>query len=70
MRTITRADMVQALSLYRRYPEVQARDAVHAAVMKNNQVMLIITADRHFDRFVGLQRVDPAAFERFLQETG
>lgn len=65
---VTREDMVQAISLYRRCPEVQARDAVHAAVMQNNGVMMIITADRHFDRLVGLRRVDPVDFEQFLQE--
>jgi predicted nucleic acid-binding protein len=65
---VTREDVVQALTLYRTYPEVQARDTVHAAVMHGNGVMLIVTADQHFDQFVGLQRVDPADFEGFLQE--
>jgi len=60
---VTRKDIVEALALYRRYPNVQARDTVHAAVMQSNDVTLIVTADRHFDRFVGLQRVDPVNFE-------
>ncbi len=64
---VTREDMVQAIALYRRHPEVQARDAVHAAVMQNNEVLLIVTADRHFDRFVGLRRVDPMDFDQFLR---
>jgi len=63
---VTREDTVQAIALHRRYPEVQARDAVHAAV--SNEVLLIVTADRHFDRFVGLRRVDPTDFDQFLSQ--
>lgn len=65
---VTREDTVQAIALHRRYPEVQARDAVHAAVMQSNEVLLIVTADRHFDRFVGLRRVDPTDFDQFLSQ--
>jgi hypothetical protein len=67
---VTREDMVQALTLYRQYPQAQARDTVHAAVMRNSGVTIIVTADRHFDQFAGLQRVDPLDFERFLKEKG
>ncbi len=66
---VTKEDMIQALTLYQTLPEVQARDAVHAAVMQNNGVTIIITADRHFDRFAGLQRVDPADFETFSRQS-
>jgi predicted nucleic acid-binding protein len=66
---VTREDMVQALALYRAHPQVQARDVVHAAVMRNHEVTAIVTADRHFDQFVGLRRVDPLDFERFLKES-
>ena len=60
---VTRKDIVAALALYRRYPNVQARDTIHAAVMQSNGVTLIVTADRHFDWFMGLRRVDPRDFE-------
>ena len=53
--------------LYREYPDVQARDAVHAAVMRGHSLTHIVTADRHFDRFVGLRRVDPMDWEQFLK---
>ncbi len=66
---VTREDMVQALALYREYPQVQARDAVHAAVMRSHGVTAIVTTDRHFDQFVGLRRIDPLDFERFLKES-
>ena len=66
---VTKEDMIQALTLYQTFPKVQARDTVHAAVMQNNGVTIIITADRHFDQFTGLQRVDPADFEIFLQQS-
>jgi len=36
---------------------------------QGNGVMLIVTADRHFDQFMGLRRVDPADL-RFLREGG
>jgi len=67
---VTREDMVQAIALYRKHPEVQARDAVHAAVMQRSQVTVIVTADRHFEQFAGLRRIDPADFERFVEEEG
>ncbi|MEA3339074.1 MAG: type II toxin-antitoxin system VapC family toxin [Chloroflexota bacterium] len=64
---VTKKDMIQALALYQAFPQVQARDTVHAAVMQSNGVTIIITADRHFDRFAGLRRVDPTSFEKFLK---
>jgi len=64
---VTKKDMIQALTLYQAFPQVQARDTVHAAVMQSNSVTIIITADRHFDQFAGLRRVDPASFEKFLK---
>jgi predicted nucleic acid-binding protein len=36
-----------------------ARDAIHAAVMKQNGITKIISTDEHFDRFEGLTRHDP-----------
>jgi len=64
---VTKKDMIQALALYQAFPQVQARDTVHAAVMQSNGVTIIITADRHFDQFAGLRRVDPISFEKFLK---
>jgi hypothetical protein len=56
---VTREDMAQALVLYREHSNVQTRDAVHAAVMANHGITAIVTADRHFDLFPGLRRIDP-----------
>ncbi len=66
---VTREDMVQALALYRQYPEVQTRDVVHNAVMHSHEVRVIATADRHFEQFAGLRRVDPVDFGQYLAES-
>jgi len=67
---VTREDLVLALTLYREHVQVQARDTVHAAVMRSHGVTVIVTADRHFDQLVGLRRIDPLDFERFVKEGG
>ncbi len=41
-----------------------ARDVVHAAVMQNHGLTHIISADEHFDRIVGIRRLDVSAIDR------
>ena len=43
------------------YPDVSARDLVHAAVMKRLGVDRIISADTDFDNLPGVTRLAPAA---------
>jgi len=46
------------------YHEKQAvglppRDAIHAAVMRQNTIRRVISTDPHFDLLDGIERVDP-----------
>ncbi|MBN1610951.1 MAG: type II toxin-antitoxin system VapC family toxin [Polyangiaceae bacterium] len=54
---VTLADTDRAKSILCTVSGVSARDAVHAAVMLNNDVHDIATFDRGFERVPGLQRV-------------
>jgi predicted nucleic acid-binding protein len=58
---VTLRDIRRALELFSAYSAqgVQARDTIHAAVMQNNGIRLIISADRHFDLIEGIERIDP-----------
>lgn len=55
---VTKKDVEAALELHQKYP-IMTRDSVHAAVMRNNNVQAIISADHHFDLIPGLRRIDP-----------
>lgn len=55
--SVSMADMVRAKELVLSYTGVSARDAVHAAVMKNNEVDEILTFDAGFDSFGFLRRL-------------
>ncbi len=59
---VTREVVEQALDLHLRFPQLQARDSLHAAIMLRHGLTHIISADRHFDGLPDLSRVDPAAF--------
>lgn len=41
------------------YPSLPGRDLLHVAVMLNNGVTRILSADRHFDAISEIERVDP-----------
>ena len=57
---ITLADVEKALDAHRRYARLQARYSLHVAVMVNNGIQHIISADLHFDTVHEVQRVDPS----------
>ena len=61
---VTLADIRQVRQLAERYPELKARDLVHAAVMLENGLTRILSTDRHFDRLVEIERIDPVDFCR------
>jgi predicted nucleic acid-binding protein len=48
-----------ATHLFDRYPRLQPRDAIHAAVVMTNGFEGIISADQGFDSVTGLRRFDP-----------
>ncbi|MBM2826165.1 MAG: hypothetical protein HW403_229 [Dehalococcoidia bacterium] len=58
---IQMADLVRARELSTVYPRLSARDLLHLAIMLNNGIKGIITADTDFDGVQGLQRWDPIA---------
>jgi predicted nucleic acid-binding protein len=55
------ADAQLAIKLFRRYGPrgIKARDVIHIAIMQNNGIGTIISADRHFDGIDGVTRLDP-----------
>lgn len=55
------ADARRAIELFRDYAPlgVKARDVLHAAIMKNNGLLQIISTNHHFDRIEGITRLDP-----------
>lgn len=55
------ADAQLAIELFRRYGPrgIKARDVIHVAIMQNNGMETIISADRHFDGIEGVTRLDP-----------
>jgi predicted nucleic acid-binding protein len=57
---VTLADIEGALDVHQRYRGLQARDSLHVAVMTNNHVRRILSADQHFDLVDQVQRLDPA----------
>jgi uncharacterized protein len=54
---VTLADTDRAKQLLVEVPGVGARDAIHVAVMLNNDVRQIATFDRGFDRFSDVERL-------------
>jgi predicted nucleic acid-binding protein len=59
---VTSADITMARELGDRYPQMAPCDWLHLAVMLNNSITEIISADRHFDDIEGVTRLDPREF--------
>jgi predicted nucleic acid-binding protein len=57
---VTTEDVREACCLLETYSGLGARDALHAAVMKNSQVHLLVSIDRDFDVLPELKRIEPA----------
>jgi predicted nucleic acid-binding protein len=57
---VTGEDVLDACHLIDAHPTLGARDALHAAVMKNARVSLLVSVDRDFDSLKSLQRLEPA----------
>lgn len=52
-------DAVLAGSLLAQHPEIEPRDAIHAAVMMRHRITHLYSYDRHFDAIPGLTRLEP-----------
>lgn len=60
-------DIKKALSLCRAYPSLNSRDALHAAIVINQRISTIISADKDFDQLTEIQRVDPFEFAKGIE---
>ena len=58
---ITLEHVRTARQLSLRYARLPARDLIHVAVMMNNGIESIVSADRHFDSVREVRRLDPIA---------
>lgn len=54
---IEHSDAEEARAIILEHRRCSARDAVHVAVMRRHQIKRILTFDRGFDRFAGIQRI-------------
>lgn len=63
---VSRDDMNQAFELFERYKtkNLPPRDLIHAAVMINNGISNIISADKHFDAIKEIKRIRPEQYAR------
>lgn len=61
---VTDADIRTAIGLFELHHTqgITPRDAIHAAVMRNNGIACVISADGDFDRFGFLTRIDPLVY--------
>ena len=59
--SITETDIRLAIELfeYHKNSGISPRDAIHAATLKNNGITQLISADRDFDKFDFLMRIEP-----------
>ena len=69
---VTAADMQTAVTSFQQYAPrgMQARDAIHAAIMQNHGLTHIISSDAHFDLVVGLTRLDPIVLHQTAMPSG
>jgi predicted nucleic acid-binding protein len=56
---VERRDVPLALELFARHEELDARDAMFAALALNRGIGHVLSPDRAFDAVEGLERVDP-----------
>jgi len=62
--SVSLADVKLALFYNKKYQKlgIPPRDFIHLAVMLNNGIDKIVTADQHFNKFEEVQRIDPVDF--------
>lgn len=53
-------DAQRGIDLFKEHPDLDARDAVFAALALNRGIDAILSTDRAFDEIAGLERIDPA----------
>ncbi len=55
-------DVQAAMALMEGHKSIPMCDLIHVAVMLNNGIYTIISADKHFDLFPEIRRTDPMEF--------
>ncbi|MDZ7291942.1 MAG: type II toxin-antitoxin system VapC family toxin [candidate division KSB1 bacterium] len=63
--SVTDADIRLAIDLFESHHPtgLKPRDAIHAATMKNNGIIRIMSADTDFDNLDFVTRIDPLAYQ-------
>ena len=56
---VTSADVLDACDLLEQLPHLQARDALHVAVMRSAGITRLVSVDQGFDAVPGIERVGP-----------
>lgn len=56
---VTTPDIRRLLHLVETYPQAACRDLIHVAVMQGAGLDTIVSADRDFDRYQEVHRLDP-----------
>jgi predicted nucleic acid-binding protein len=64
---VTQRDIETVWDLMMRYPGLSSRDYIHIAVMLNNDLTHILSADAHFDLVNEIERIPP---EQFTSQSG
>ena len=59
---ITEEELLLLQKLAKKYPGTKPRDLIHATVMMTNEIKIIYTADRDFDKIKEVRRIDPLTF--------
>lgn len=60
---VEKEDVWLASDLLRAHKSIEARDAIHVAIMINYDIYLIISTDKHFDQIKQIKRIDPKNFD-------
>lgn len=56
---VTIKEVNMAATFLEKYPDIEARDAIHIATMLTNDIKLILSTDKHLDDIQGVKRIDP-----------
>lgn len=60
---ITRNTLTTIRHLAEEYQDIPPRDIFHAAVMLDNKIKIIISADKEFDKIKEIERLDPLDYK-------
>lgn len=63
-------DVQRGIDLFEAHPQLDARDAVFAALALNRGIDAILATDRAFDEVEGLERIDPADEQALVSLSG